>query len=173
MASNNRISSYTQSSDHDRPKSSDAKNNMWSSMLNSVSSGKKLPEKNILVLGMFTIWRRRASTYIFIGGNTESQREFLEALSLDESRKPQDRQSSKQPPIANNFALGYTYQDVLDADHEGTADVRSIEVVLITSRYPSPTLHISPCRSFSVSHTFAPTTLNPRNHFKYAYSSAP
>ena len=53
------------------------------------------------------------------GGTTDSQREFLEALSVDGSRKPQDRHSSKQPPVANNFALGYTYHDVLDADHEG------------------------------------------------------
>lgn len=52
------------------------------------------------------------------GGSTESQREFLEALSTEDTRR-QDRQSRKQPPIANNFALGYTYHDVLDADHEG------------------------------------------------------
>jgi dynein light intermediate chain 1 len=43
----------------------------------------------------------------------------MEALSVDDSRKTQERQSSKQPPVANNFALGYTYHDVLDADHEG------------------------------------------------------
>jgi hypothetical protein len=40
-------------------------------------------------------------------------------MSTDDSRRTQDRQGSKQPPIANNFALGYTYHDVLDADHEG------------------------------------------------------
>lgn len=54
MAANNRASTYTQasmSSDHDRPKSADAKKDMWSSMLDSVASGKRLPEKNILVLG--------------------------------------------------------------------------------------------------------------------------
>lgn len=50
----------------------------------------------------------------------DSQREFLETLvEGDDARKASDRQSSKQPPIANNFALGYTYHDVLDADHEG------------------------------------------------------
>jgi hypothetical protein len=54
------------------------------------------------------------------GGSTESQKEFLEALSGEDARKTQDRQSSKQIPVANNFALGYTYHDVLDADHEGT-----------------------------------------------------
>lgn len=35
-----------------RPTSSDtAKKDMWSSMLDSVASGRKLPEKNIFVLG--------------------------------------------------------------------------------------------------------------------------
>lgn len=34
-------------------------------------------------------------------------------------KRAQDRHGSRQPPIANNFALGYTYYDVLDADHEG------------------------------------------------------
>ena len=53
------------------------------------------------------------------GGSSDSQKEFLEALSVEDMRKTTDRQSSKQPPIANNFALGYTYHDVLDADHEG------------------------------------------------------
>jgi len=46
---------------------------------------------------------------------------------VEDARKIQDRQSSKQPPIANNFALGYTYQDVLDADHEGIASLRKLE----------------------------------------------
>jgi dynein light intermediate chain 1, cytosolic len=50
------MSAYAQisaSSDHERPKSGDsAKKDMWSSMLDSVASGKRLPEKNILVLGM-------------------------------------------------------------------------------------------------------------------------
>ncbi len=27
--------------------------------------------------------------------------------------------TSRKAPVANQFALGYTYQDVLDADHEG------------------------------------------------------
>jgi hypothetical protein len=54
------------------------------------------------------------------GGSFDSQKEFLEALSLDSSvKRAQDRHGSKQPQIANNFALGYTYYDVMDADHEG------------------------------------------------------
>jgi len=88
-------------------------------MLDGVASGKRLPEKNILVLGGYYGHSHSvACTDCFAGGSTDSQREFLEALSTDDSRR-QDRQSSKQPPVANNFALGYTYHDVLDADHEG------------------------------------------------------
>jgi dynein light intermediate chain 1 len=50
--SGGRMSTYTQISDHERPKSGDIeKKDMWSSMLDSVASGKRLPEKNILVLG--------------------------------------------------------------------------------------------------------------------------
>lgn len=65
---------------------------------------------------------------LLLGGTTDSQREFLETLSVDDSRKTQDRQGSKQPPVANNFALGYTYHDVLDADHEGMRDSNSPEL---------------------------------------------
>jgi dynein light intermediate chain 1 len=53
------------------------------------------------------------------GGTPETQREFLESVSTDaaNNRRPPDR--GRRPPIANQFALGYTYQDVLDTDHEG------------------------------------------------------
>lgn len=52
------------------------------------------------------------------GGTPETQREFLDSLAKDASnRRPPDR--GRKPPIANQFALGYTYQDVLDTDHEG------------------------------------------------------
>ncbi|KAL2209939.1 dynein light intermediate chain [Sarocladium strictum] len=78
------------------------KKNIWTSMLESVASGKRLPEKNLLVLG----------------GTPETQRDFMESLSSTESRRNPDRQ--KVPPIANNFALGYTYYDVLDADQDDT-----------------------------------------------------
>jgi len=78
------------------------KKNLWTSMLESVASGKRLPEKNLLVLG----------------GTPESQREFLDSLSARESKRNPD--VSKIPPVANNFALGYTYYDVLDADQDDT-----------------------------------------------------
>ena len=89
-------------SSNERPQSKAEEKGMWSSMLDSVASGKKLPEKNIIVLG----------------GTPETQKEFLEILASDAPKRPQDRHR-KKPVVANDFALGYTYQDVLDADHEG------------------------------------------------------
>ncbi|RQM07459.1 hypothetical protein DH86_00002900, partial [Scytalidium sp. 3C] len=117
LSSNNRASTYTQAStstDHDRPKSAESKNDMWSSMLDGVASGKRLPEKNILVLG---------------------GTEFLEALSVEDTRKGQDRQSARQPPIANNYALGYTYRDVLDADQEDI--LARLSIYLLADPSPS------------------------------------
>ncbi|RFU32410.1 hypothetical protein B7463_g3923, partial [Scytalidium lignicola] len=121
LSSNNRASTYTQvstSSDHDRPKSAESKKDMWSSMLDGVANGKRLPEKSILVLG----------------GTSDSQREFLESLSISDTRK-QDRQSARQPPIANNYALGYTYRDVLDADQEDI--LARLSIYLLADPSPS------------------------------------
>ncbi|PWY80191.1 dynein light intermediate chain [Aspergillus eucalypticola CBS 122712] len=90
-----------------RPSSKDGpKKNIWSSMLDSVANGKRLPEKNLLILG----------------GTPESQREFLDTLAADSSDPSlsNDKRKGRVPPVANQFALGYTYQDVLDADHEDT-----------------------------------------------------
>ncbi|KAG9237652.1 dynein light intermediate chain-domain-containing protein [Amylocarpus encephaloides] len=129
MASNNRTSTYTQSSDHDRPKSPDAKQSMWESLLSKVSTGKRLPEKNVLVLGI-------------LGGTSDSQREFLETLTADDTRRT-DRQATKQPPIANNFALGYTYRDVLDADHEADVLAR-LSLYLLADPSPSFTPLLQP-----------------------------
>ncbi len=72
-------------------------------MLDGVSSGKRLPEKSVLVLG----------------GTPETQKDFLDSIRTDpeKRRRPPDR--GRKPPIANQFALGYTYQDVLDTDQEG------------------------------------------------------
>jgi dynein light intermediate chain 1 len=51
---------------------------------------------------------------LYVGGTSEGQKEFVESLGAGGHKK-----GSKAAPIANAFALGYTYQDVLDADHEG------------------------------------------------------
>ncbi|KAL1971032.1 hypothetical protein VTN77DRAFT_2866 [Rasamsonia byssochlamydoides] len=105
-----------------RPSSKDGtKKNIWSSMLDSVASGKRLPEKNMIVLG----------------GTPESQREFLETLSSDPSdpRLPTERRKGRVAPIANEFALGYTYQDVLDADQEDI--LARVSVYLLSDPAPS------------------------------------
>lgn len=50
----NRFSNYTSASASggSEGKNGDQKKDMWSSMLDSVASGKRLPEKNLLVMGM-------------------------------------------------------------------------------------------------------------------------
>ncbi|KPM35377.1 hypothetical protein AK830_g11191 [Neonectria ditissima] len=101
-ASTNRVSTYTTGSGDADARNGEQKKDLWTSMLESVASGKRLPEKNLIVLG----------------GTPESQRDFLESLSSSESRRNADRY--KTPPIANSFALGYTYYDVLDADQDDT-----------------------------------------------------
>ena len=99
----------------------DHKKELWSSMLDGVSSGKRLPEKTLLVLG----------------GSPQTQKDFLEALEQDPNnrRRLPDRSQRKKPPIANSFALGYTYQDVLDADHEDI--LARLSLYLLTDSSPS------------------------------------
>ena len=105
----------------DRTKVSDSsERNIWSSMLENVASGKRLPEKNILVLG----------------GSSDTQKEFLESLSSDlSSKRTQGRNWTKKPPVANDFALGYTYHDVLDADHEDI--IARLSVYLLADSSPA------------------------------------
>ncbi|KAJ5104904.1 hypothetical protein NUU61_002251 [Penicillium alfredii] len=102
-----------------RPSSKDgSKKNIWSSLLDGVANGKRLPEKNLLVLG----------------GTPETQREFLETFSADPSLVNEKRKG-KKPPIANQFALGYTYRDVLDADQEDT--LARVSAYLLSEPSPS------------------------------------
>lgn len=123
MAANtNRYSSYTSVSVGSGPDSKNGdkteKKELWNSMLSSVASGRRLPEKNIILLG----------------GTVDSQREFFETLSNNDLRRAIDRNASRMPPVANSFALGYTYYDVLDADQEDT--LARISLYTLTS--PSP-----------------------------------
>ncbi|KAI2639225.1 dynein light intermediate chain-domain-containing protein [Xylaria nigripes] len=119
MVNPNRFSTYTSTSvgTSSEDKKDDQKMDMWSSMLDSVASAKRLPDKNILVLG----------------GSVDSQREFLEALSNNGQRRNIDQ--TDLPPIANSFALGYTYYDVLDADHEDI--LARVSLYLLSSPAPS------------------------------------
>ncbi|KAJ5146063.1 Dynein family light intermediate chain [Penicillium bovifimosum] len=108
-----------------RPTSKDgSKKNIWSSLLDTVANGKRLPEKNLLVLG----------------GTPDSQREFLDTFSADTSADPslandKRKGKGKAPPIANQFALGYTYRDVLDADKEDT--LARVSAYLLSEPSPS------------------------------------
>lgn len=117
---------------------------MWSSMLDSVASGKKLPEKNVVVLG----------------GSPDTQKEFLELMASDAPKRPQDRYRRK-PVIANDFALGYTYQDVLDADHEGEPKGRALqgEIVLKVPRYTRSTINLPSVRALTILRSSAQTTV--------------
>ncbi|KAK3937605.1 cytoplasmic dynein 1 light intermediate chain 2 [Diplogelasinospora grovesii] len=117
-ANTNRFSTYTTASGGSESKNGEKKD-LWSSMLDSVASGKRLPEKNMLVLG----------------GTVDSQREFFDSLSNNEMRRTLDRQGSKLAPVANSFALGYAYYDVLDADQEDT--LARISLYTLTSPSPS------------------------------------
>lgn len=45
------------------------------------------------------------------------QRDFLQSLASSEARRGAEK--NKTPPVANSFALGYSYYDVLDADQDG------------------------------------------------------
>ncbi|SPO00210.1 related to dynein light-intermediate chain [Cephalotrichum gorgonifer] len=119
----NRISTYTSTSTGTDGRNAEQKN-LWTTMLGSAASGKRLPEKNILVLG----------------GSPETQREFLDSLSTGDQRRTIDRQ--RVPPVANNFALGYTYYDVLDADQEDT--LARISLYLLSTPSPSFSSLIKP-----------------------------
>lgn len=102
MAAENRNRFSTQSGGSDNNKNGGEKKDLWSTMLDKAASAQPLPQKNILLLG----------------GTVDSQREFFESLSNNELRRSFDRNGYKLPPVANSFALGYTYYDVLDADQE-------------------------------------------------------
>ncbi|KAF2454170.1 dynein light intermediate chain-domain-containing protein [Lineolata rhizophorae] len=126
-ATGRRVSTYM-STDNDRPRSSDGnKRDIWSSMLDGASSGRRLPAKNVLVLG----------------GTPESQREFLDTLGT--TRRGQQAPTAdrnRKPPIANQFALGYTYQDVMDADHEDV--LARLSLYLLTTPHPNFARLLSP-----------------------------
>ena len=102
--------------------SEDDTKGIWSSLLDSVATGKRLAEKNLLILGMTPpgVFKKTCLMYN-VGGTTASQNDFLDVLADEnaQTRRGFDRSQSKRPPVANRFALGYTYQDVLDVDHDG------------------------------------------------------
>jgi hypothetical protein len=106
-----------------------------------------------------------------IGGTPDSQREFLDTFSADTSADPslandKRKGKGKTPPIANQFALGYTYRDVLDADKEGTWELHSLLVsamlTLFSCRYSGPRFGLPPVRAVSVIRASPQTTPDPQ-----------
>ncbi|KAI0998006.1 hypothetical protein K3495_g10183 [Podosphaera aphanis] len=130
MSSSKRASAPTRVSIQadDLREASKTKKDMWSTMLDSVASGRRLPEKTLLVLG----------------GTPELQREFLENLTAEDVKAPatQGHQNSRRPPVANDFPLGFTYHDVLDADHEDA--LARISIFLLSDPSPSFTPLLQP-----------------------------
>ncbi|KAF2155785.1 hypothetical protein K461DRAFT_81200 [Myriangium duriaei CBS 260.36] len=108
-SNHNRIASTTSASS-----SSPQKKEIWSTLLSDVASSKKVPEKRLLVLG----------------GTPDSQRDLIDSLAPEQPSAPQqqaqrrgnnDRAAkTRRIPLANRFALGYTYRDVQDVDGEDT-----------------------------------------------------
>ena len=104
-----------------------SKHEIWSTLLDSVATSKKLPEKHVFVLGVSSFecqdsGSQSGLTMQSIGGTPDRQKQFIEALAQDASasRRGPARYASADAPVANQFALGYTYHDVMDADDEGT-----------------------------------------------------
>lgn len=58
----NRISTYTMTSRDGDSQNGEPKRNLWTSMLESVASGKRLPEKNLLVMGMEAPFSQKMAT---------------------------------------------------------------------------------------------------------------
>lgn len=119
-AKTNRLSTYTSASAGSgiSGAAADTKKDLWSSLLDSVASGRRLPEKNIVLLG----------------GSVESQRELVQSLAAPLSDPRRRGRDNSTPPVANSFALGYTYYDVLDTDQEDTL----ARVSLYTLTTPAP-----------------------------------
>jgi dynein light intermediate chain 1 len=87
-----------------RPGSSEQ--DMWSTLLDKVASGKRLPDKKLIVLG----------------GSIDSQRDFVDSLAQQQQQKTtrlrKPDQKNAAPVLATRFGLGYTYHNLLDTDHD-------------------------------------------------------
>lgn len=117
-------------SNHHRAGSTETeKKEIWSTLLDNVASEKGLPKKHLIVLG----------------GTEEQQRDFISSLSQDPPKNSRQRQSdrsakNKKTPIANQYALGYTYLDVYDAEHEDVLARLSIHTLSEPSAAYAPLL---------------------------------
>lgn len=112
-----------------RPTSSrtSEKEAIWIPMLQSTAKGKDLTEKQLLVLG----------------GSPQQQRDFLEQLNPDHDTARTRFSQSRKPraaPISNQYALGYTYHDVLDADQEDVLARMNVHMLSNSSAAFAPLL---------------------------------
>ena len=76
-------------------------------------------------------------TSLRTGGTPDQQREFLESLNPEGDRPTysNNRRKPKAPPVSNRYALGYTYQDVLDADQEDS--LARLSIWMLSTPAPS------------------------------------
>ena len=106
----------------------DESKEIWSSLLNSVSSHKSIPTRNLLVMGRYKLYICNAN---YIGGGTKGIGEFIEGLRITsrqlgggkESHTKHKRKRSGVPTqdgtLEGTLALGYTYLDILDEENDG------------------------------------------------------
>jgi dynein light intermediate chain 1 len=109
-----------------RPTSSHG--DMWSTLLDKVASGKRLPDKQLLVLG----------------GTQDTQRDFVDALApaghSSHPRKRKNNNTTPAPLLATRFGLGYTYHNVVDADHDDMLARLSLYTLTSPDKHYAPLL---------------------------------
>ena len=99
---------------------------IWVPMLNNASQDQELPQKQLIVLG----------------GTSDQQNEFLQSIKREpvQSRYQYRHQKPREVPVSNRYALGYTYQDVLDEDGEDVLARLSIYMLASPSASCAPLL---------------------------------
>ncbi|KAK6003899.1 hypothetical protein QM012_008749 [Aureobasidium pullulans] len=109
-----------------RPGSSEL--DMWSTLLDKVASGKRLPDKKLIVLG----------------GSIDSQRDFVDSLAQHQQQKTtrlrKPDQKNAAPVLATRFGLGYTYHNVLDTDHDDMVARLSLYTLTTPDKQYAPLL---------------------------------
>ncbi|KAH0262177.1 hypothetical protein KCU91_g13572, partial [Aureobasidium melanogenum] len=109
-----------------RPGSSEL--DMWSTLLDKVASGKRLPDKKLIVLG----------------GSIDSQRDFVDSLAQQQQQKTtrlrKPDQKNAAPVLATRFGLGYTYHNVFDTDHDDMVARLSLYTLTTPDKQYAPLL---------------------------------
>lgn len=106
---------------------------MWSTLLDKVASGKRLPDKKVIVLG----------------GSHDSQRDFVESLAQQQQQQHQQQKTTRlrkaddknaAPVLATRFGLGYTYHNVFDQDHDDMVARLSLYTLATPDKQYAPLL---------------------------------